>query len=69
MGQLRKLRHLDLEENKLDSLPQEIGKDLSLKVSYDIYKKKNLIYQGHLRELTRLILASNQLTQLPRSIG
>lgn len=26
LGQLRKLRHLDLEENKLDSLPQEIGK-------------------------------------------
>ncbi|CAF4770373.1 unnamed protein product [Rotaria socialis] len=25
LGQLRKLRHLDLEENKLDSLPQEIG--------------------------------------------
>jgi len=31
LGQLRKLRHLDLEENKLDSLPQEIGIKLIIK--------------------------------------
>lgn len=32
LGQLRKLRHLDLEENKLDSLPQEIGKSIDLSI-------------------------------------
>lgn len=68
MGQLRKLRHLDLEENKLDSLPQEIGK-----LKFHNYIKYNniffIIILGYLRELTRLIVASNQLTQLPRSIG
>ncbi len=36
MGQLRKLRHLDLEENKLDSLPQEIGKSIVLNFDENI---------------------------------
>ena len=36
LGQLRKLRHLDLEENKLDSLPQEIGKSILIELSFDI---------------------------------
>jgi leucine-rich repeat protein SHOC2 len=64
LGQLRKLRHLDLEENKLDSLPQEIGKSIELNFNLEIS-----FSLGYLRELTRLIVASNQLTQLPRSIG
>jgi leucine-rich repeat protein SHOC2 len=36
LGQLRKLRHLDLEENKLDSLPQEIGKSIVLNFDENI---------------------------------
>ncbi len=46
MGQLRKLRHLDLEENKLDSLPQEIGKS--------IYFISNKYLDGTFRIFTRI---------------
>ena len=41
LGQLRKLRHLDLEENKLDSLPQEIGKSYSSQTKESIFLFKD----------------------------
>ena len=75
IGQLGKLRVLDLEENYLEAIPNEVGSSTTyqedflmrlIKFSFNLYLLPQV---GRLRELNRLILQSNNLTQLPRAIG
>ncbi|MEQ2214490.1 hypothetical protein XENOCAPTIV_009496, partial [Xenoophorus captivus] len=63
IGSLRKLRELDLEENKLECLPHEIAylKDLQLTTL-----PRGI---GHLTNLTHLGLGENLLQHLPEEIG
>ena len=69
VGELR-LRKLLLGSNVLDSLPDEIGKILSLK--HLILQKNQLVYIpesiGNLTHLEHLDISGNKLTTLPESI-
>lgn len=55
IGNLRKLRELDLEENKLECLPNEIAYLKDLQVGF--CKCRNRIYSFHVRNKTMFILA------------
>ncbi len=69
VGELR-LRNLRLGSNVLDSLPDEIGKILSLK--HLVLQRNQLVYIpesiGNLTHLEHLDISGNKLTTLPESI-
>lgn len=71
IGNLRKLRVLDLEENRLEQLPNEIG---YLRDLQKLIVQSNQLTQlpraiGHLNNLVFLSVGENNLSYLPEEIG
>ena len=70
MGRLTRLRHLEIEDSTLDTLPEDIG-ELEALETLDVGARLLSLPEsvGWLSRLTELRLRGNLLTELPSSIG
>jgi Leucine-rich repeat (LRR) protein len=71
IGNLVKLRYLELNDNQLQSLPESIGNLVNLKVLWLSHNRLQSLPEsiGSLVKLTYLNLFDNRLQSLPESIG